>query len=118
MIVRGTYSSLLDGSPQSVSWIAEMLLGVVAPLALLSRRAVRESPKWLAISTLAVIVGVILNRLNCFVIGYHPPFATRTYFPSITEFAVSMGLIAALMLCYRIAVTYLPILEPQPEADP
>jgi hypothetical protein len=28
---------------------------------------------------------------------------------------VSLGLIAALMLSYRIAVTYLPILEPRPK---
>jgi Ni/Fe-hydrogenase subunit HybB-like protein len=50
------------------------------------------------------------------VLAYHPPYAQKAYFPSLTEFMVSIGLIAALMLTYRVAVTYLPILEPRPKA--
>ncbi len=115
VIVRKAYPSLMDGSPQGISWIAEMLIGVVLPLIMLLMPKVRRSPALLGIAVLSVILGVVLNRLNCFVIGYHPPYATKTYFPSITEFAVSGGLVAALMLTYRVAVTYLPILEPQPK---
>jgi Ni/Fe-hydrogenase subunit HybB-like protein len=54
--------------------------------------------------------------LNCFILAYRPPYATRAYIPSLTEFAVSAGLVAALMLSYRVAVTYLPILEPRQKA--
>jgi Ni/Fe-hydrogenase subunit HybB-like protein len=113
--VRKTYLGLLDGSLQSNSFIAEMLIGVLLPLVLFLIPSVRRSPRWLATACLAVILGVVLNRLNVFVVGYHAPFATRSYFPSVTEFAVSIGLISALLLTYRVAVTYLPILEPQPE---
>ena len=116
MIWRGTYSYLSDGSLQSVSWIAEVILGVVLPLVMFFIPAVCRSPKWLGSAALAVILGVVLNRLNVFVIGYHPPFATKSYFPSLTEFMVSMGLVAALLLTYRVAVTYLPILEPRAKA--
>jgi Ni/Fe-hydrogenase subunit HybB-like protein/Fe-S-cluster-containing dehydrogenase component len=110
LIVRQTYVSLL--SPIGFMWTAEMLIGVLAPLVMILVPRVRRSPRLLAAAMLGVIVGVVINRLNVFVIGYHPPYATRTYFPSITEFAVSIGLVAALMLTYRVAVTYLPILEP------
>ncbi len=92
------------------------LIGVVLPLIMLIIPAVRRSKLLLGGACLAVILGVVLNRLNCFVIGYRPPYATKAYVPSLTEFMVSMGLIAALLLVYRIAVTYLPILEPQREA--
>lgn len=112
MAVRGTWTYLLDGSAAGGLWLAEMLGGVVLPLALLLAPRVRRSPRWLAASTLLVILGVVLNRLNVFVLGYSPPFAEKAYFPSLTEFMVSMGLVAALMLAYRVAVTYLPILEP------
>jgi Ni/Fe-hydrogenase subunit HybB-like protein len=112
LYLRGKFG-LIDGSVQSISWLAEMMIGVVFPLAMLLIPRVRRSPGALAIAVFAVIAGVVLNRLNCFVIGYHPPYATKSYFPSITEFAVSAGLVAALMLTYRVAVTYLPILEPQ-----
>jgi Ni/Fe-hydrogenase subunit HybB-like protein len=109
MVARGTWTHL--PSSMGAMWLAEMVIGVVLPLAMLLMRRVRHSPRLLATAMLCVILGVVLNRLNCFVIGYHPPFATKTYFPSITEFAVSIGLVAALMLTYRVAVTYLPILE-------
>ncbi len=113
MIARHTQVYLLDGSIEGISYIAEMVIGVILPILLLMIPAVRRSPRWLGASCLMVILGVVLNRLNVFVIGYHPPFATKSYFPSITEFAVSIGLVAALLLVYRIAVTYLPILEPR-----
>jgi Ni/Fe-hydrogenase subunit HybB-like protein/Fe-S-cluster-containing dehydrogenase component len=114
MFSRGTQAYLMDGSYEGVLWIIEMLL-VIAPLVLLLTPAVRRSKQWLAAASAMVIAGVVLNRLNCFVIAYHPPYARKTYFPSLTEFMVSLGLIAALMLSYRIAVTYLPILEPRPK---
>jgi Ni/Fe-hydrogenase subunit HybB-like protein len=112
MIVRQTYHHLLPLTVQSASFMVEISFGVVLPLILLLIPKVRKSPKWLGISTLLVILGVVLNRLNIFVIAYHPPYATKTYFPSITEMAVSLGLVAALMLTWRVAVTYLPILQP------
>lgn len=117
MVVRKTYPYLTDGSYEGYLWIGEMVLGVVAPLVMLLVPSIRRSPKWLAMATLMVILGVVLNRLNCFILGYHAPYSTKTYIPSITEFAVSMGLVAALLLTYRVAVTYLPILEPQPKAS-
>jgi Ni/Fe-hydrogenase subunit HybB-like protein len=112
MIWRGTYSYLSDGSLESYLWIAEMIL-VVGPLVLFFVPAVRRSPRWLATACLLVILGVVLNRLNVLVIAFHPPYEQKPYFPSLTEFMASMGLIAGLMLVYRIAVTYLPILEPR-----
>src|SRR5690606_3184900 len=93
---RGVWVHLLDGSLVSLSWLVEMAL-VAAPLAMLLQKRVRQSQGWLAAACLMVILGVVLNRLNVFVIGYHPPYAEKTYFPSLIEFTISAGLIAALM---------------------
>jgi Ni/Fe-hydrogenase subunit HybB-like protein/Fe-S-cluster-containing dehydrogenase component len=114
MIWRGTYGYLVDGSYEGVLWTIEVLAGVVLPLVLFLRPGVRRSPRWLAATCLLVISGVILNRLNVFVLAYHPPFTEKRYFPSAIEFMVSIGLVAALLLVYRVMVTYLPILSPQP----
>jgi len=72
---------------------------------------VRRSPRLLLLAATLVVLGVIFNRVNVFLIGYHPPYATRAYFPSVGEFAVTFGLIATLMLCYRVIVTYLPVIS-------
>jgi Ni/Fe-hydrogenase subunit HybB-like protein len=116
MIVRGTYVDLVHDHYHGTLWVIEILLGVVTPLIMLLTPRVRRTPKLLGGACLAVILGVVLNRLNCFVLAYHPPFSTKTYVPSLIEFGVSIGLVAALMLTYRVAVTYLPILEPNREA--
>jgi Ni/Fe-hydrogenase subunit HybB-like protein len=118
MVWRGTYAYLLDGSYEGVLWTIEIALGVIVPLAMCLSPRVRRSPQLLGTMALLVIGGVILNRLDCFVLAYHPPYAQKVYFPSLTEFMVSIGLIAALMLTYRVAVTYLPILDPRPKAVP
>jgi Ni/Fe-hydrogenase subunit HybB-like protein len=117
MVVRGTYSYLAHPSVQSVAWIIEVVGGVVVPTVMLLMPRVRQSPRGLATACLLVIMGVVLNRLNVFIIGYHPPYATQTYFPSLVEMALSLGLVAALMLVYRVAVMYLPILDPAPAAE-
>ncbi|MFI5380411.1 MAG: NrfD/PsrC family molybdoenzyme membrane anchor subunit [Tepidisphaerales bacterium] len=115
MIHRGTYVYLRDGSVQSWCWMGEVGLGVVLPLLMLLSRKVRQSPRLLFAAVMLVVCGVVFNRVNVFLVGYRPPYATRTYFPSFGEFAVTIGLIACLMLVYRLIVTYLPIIS-QPKA--
>lgn len=115
IVSRPVHATLFDGSVVSASWLVEVVLGVVAPLVMFLVPRIRRSPKWLAITCLMVILGVVLNRLNVFVIGYTPPFANGRYYPSLTECMVSMGLVAALLLVYRIGITWLPILDKSPE---
>jgi Ni/Fe-hydrogenase subunit HybB-like protein len=59
----------------------------------------------------------VLNRINVFIVGYKPPLAENTYFPAPGEIMVTFGLIATLMFIYRIAVTFLPILQESKEVS-
>jgi Ni/Fe-hydrogenase subunit HybB-like protein len=115
VVYRGLFPSLLHLEYHALLWNAEVLFGVIVPFFLFLIPSVRNSPKWLAMTSLMVILGVVLNRLNVFVLAYHPPYQEKAYFPSLTEFMASMGLVAALLLVYRLGVTYLPILEPRPK---
>ena len=117
MIWRGTYVYLGDGSLQSACWVIEMAAGVVIPLGMFLSGRVRRSPGLLLVAATLVILGVVFNRVNVFLIGFKPPYATRPYIPSIGEFAVTIGLIAALMLCYRVIVTWFGVIsQPKTEA--
>ena len=67
-----------------------------------------------------MVLGVALNRINVFLVAYHPPFAHQTYFPSVFEMALTAGLIATLVLVYRAAVIVFPVITPvgpAPEAQ-
>ncbi len=111
MVWRGTYVYLGEGSLQSTCWLIEMAAGVVIPLVMFLSGRVRRSPRLLLAAASLVVLGVVFNRVNVFLIGYHPPYATRAYIPSVGEFAVTIGLIATLMLCYRVIVTWLPVIS-------
>jgi len=111
MLIRGSYVYLTEGSLQSYSFIVEMVFGVIVPFFMLLSARVRNTPRLLFIAALLVILGVILNRVNVFLIGYQPPYVTVHYFPSIFEIAVTVGLGATLMLVYRAIVTFFPVIS-------
>jgi Ni/Fe-hydrogenase subunit HybB-like protein len=110
MVVRGTYVYLLDGTAQTNAFIVEMLFGVLVPWLMLLSPKVRQSRRWLFTACALIVGGVLLNRLNVFVVGYRPPVSEAHYFPSIGEILITVGLISGLMLLYRFLITYLPVL--------
>jgi Ni/Fe-hydrogenase subunit HybB-like protein len=115
LVIRGAYVYLFDGSFQSMMFLVEFGLGVLLPFFLFLSERVRRSPAGLFLSAaLYVILGVLLNRVNVFVVAYKPLYATKPYVPSIGEVAVTVAMISALILCYRVIVSILPVL-PAPE---
>ncbi|MCX6552096.1 MAG: Ni/Fe-hydrogenase cytochrome b subunit [Acidobacteria bacterium] len=94
----------------TTSLAVEILLGVVAPFLLLLNKAVRRSMGWLFLSVALIIFGVVLNRINVFLVSYTPPYATRSYFPSVGEIAMTCAIVSSILFCYRFFVTFFPIL--------
>lgn len=111
MVIRESYVQLATPTPPTAMFVAEILLGLVLPMALLMSAKMRSSAKWLFVSALLVVLGVALNRVNVFLVAYQPPYEIAPYFPSAGEFVVTLGLISALILVYRVVVTYLPVIE-------
>ncbi len=117
MLARGTYIYLLDGSYQTNSFIVEMVLGVIAPWCMLLFNKVRKSRRGIFIAATMIVLGVALNRVNVFIVGYTPPVSKTAYFPAPGEILVTLGFIAALMFVYRLVVTYLPVLRDSREVS-
>jgi len=115
MLVRGTWVYLLDGTCQTNSFIVEMLFGVIVPWVMLLFEKVRNLRKGVFTAACLIVGGVVLNRINVFIVGYKPPLSESTYFPAPGEIFVTLGLISALMFIYRIVVTYLPVLQESSE---
>ncbi len=116
MVVRGTYVYLLDFTAQTNAFIIEVLFGVIVPWLMLLSPQLRRSRQALFIACTMIVGGVLVNRINVFVVGYRPPISEANYFPAIGEVLVTVGLIAALMFVYRFIVTYLPVLN-KPEQE-
>ncbi|MBC2712438.1 MAG: Ni/Fe-hydrogenase cytochrome b subunit [Desulfosarcina sp.] len=116
IVVRGTYVYLLDFTAQTNAFLIEMVFGVIVPWLMLLSPKLRRSRQALFIACTMIVGGVLVNRINVFVVGYRPPISEANYFPAIGEILVTVGLIAALMFVYRFIVTYLPVLN-KPEQE-
>jgi len=110
LVVRQQVGLLLEGSVASYMWMVEMGFGVVLPFLMLVQKRVRSSPKLLLTACALIVGGVVVNRINVFLVAYQPPYAEKAYFPSIQEILITVGLISTLALLYRAAVTILPVL--------
>jgi len=111
MAIRGTYVYLAEINIHSIMFMIEIILGVVIPLRMFMSRAVLKSPLWLFVAASLVVFGVFINRLNNFIIAYHPPYSKAPYFPSIGEISVTVGLIALLIILYKAFVMIFPIIS-------
>ncbi|HWT80352.1 MAG TPA: Ni/Fe-hydrogenase cytochrome b subunit, partial [Candidatus Methylomirabilis sp.] len=76
LVVRHSQLNLLEHPAATTSLVIEILLGVVAPFLLFLNKAVRRSMGWLFFTVSLIIFGVVLNRINVFLVGYHPPYST------------------------------------------
>ena len=120
LIVRSGQLRLFEHPAATTSLAVEILLGVVAPFLLFLHPAVRRSMGWLFFAVSLIIFGVVLNRINVFLVGYHPPYATTAYFPSVGEIAMTIAIVSSILFCYRVFVTFFPILPgyvPETEAQ-
>jgi Ni/Fe-hydrogenase subunit HybB-like protein len=111
MVIRETHVYLMEFTTESVMFVLEVVLGVVIPLRLALSRAVLKSPLGLFVTSSFVILGVVLNRVNNFIIAYTPPHATHSYFPSFGEISVTVGCAAIIVLLYRAFVLNFPIIS-------
>ncbi|MBN1301794.1 MAG: Ni/Fe-hydrogenase cytochrome b subunit [Melioribacteraceae bacterium] len=111
MFIRETFVYLTELTTESVMFSIELIFGVVVPLRMFLTKSVLKSPTGLFIASMLVIFGVLLNRINNFLVAYTPPYEKVTYFPSFGEIAVTVGFICLEILLYRLFVTYFPVIS-------
>jgi Ni/Fe-hydrogenase subunit HybB-like protein len=95
-----------------VSWmfLAEMILMII-PFFMFLFTKLNNKPIWLFSGATLVVAGVLLNRVNNFIVAYNPVYKTVDYFPSIGELSVTIGCIALLVLIYRACVMIFPVIS-------
>lgn len=111
MFIRETFVYLTEFNTASVMFTIELLFGVVIPLRMFLSPKVLKSPLFLFIASTLVVLGVLINRINNFIVAYTPPYAEKTYFPSFGEISVTVGFVAMLVLAYRFIVMNFPVIS-------
>jgi Ni/Fe-hydrogenase subunit HybB-like protein len=107
---RGALGLVIENSFESWAFRIEIFLGFLLPGTLLLSPAVRYSRMRLFGCVVAVIVGVVMNRLNVCLVGMLATSPTG-YFPSWIEVLVTGGIIAGGLLVLAVMNQTLPIAE-------
>jgi formate dehydrogenase iron-sulfur subunit len=117
MAVRGQFAGAFSGR-LGLLFTIEIVVGGLVPLVLLGSAALRRRPRELLVAALLVAAGVTFNRVNVVILamtlkGPMPQFGPEPYFPSLVEWAISIGLIAATIFLFGLAARLVPLLPAQ-----
>lgn len=118
MVIRQTFVYLVEFNTASIMFTIEILFGVIIPLRMFLSPKVLKSQGLLFTASALVVLGVLLNRINNFIVAYNPPYATENYFPSFGEISVTVGFVAMLVLAYRFIVINFPVISLPTESAP
>ena len=98
-----------------ILFASELVFGGIVPLALLARAPLRARPPVLFLAALLATLGVILNRTTVVILamnlkGPMPQIAPESYSPTVFEWGVSIGLIAATIFLFGLGARLFPLL--------
>jgi len=114
MAIRGQFSGAFSGRLGAL-FVVEIILGGLLPSVLLAKASLRARPKILFIAALLTTIGIIFNRVNVVLLamnlkGPMPQNAPETYFPTVFEWGISVGLIAATIFLFGLGARLVPLL--------
>ncbi len=96
---RNAWDAVFAGTPEAWLFWSELLLGCVIPGVLIASPTSRTTPVGLVTASASAMGGLVLNRLNVGIFGYFRA-ADSFYLPTLPEWALSVGIIAAAGLVF------------------
>ena len=114
LLSRGGLADLTTLSYHSIAFYAEIVIGFIVPFIMLMFTQVRTSRRGLFIATVMVLAGFAANRMNTAITGLES-WPNHTYFPSVGEVLIMLGIAAVGFSAFSIIAGYLPIFEAEAE---
>lgn len=109
LVYRGVFSMAFNGSFESNMFLIEMIVFVLLPIIMYATPSIRNKLSGVLTASVLVVAGVIFNRLNVVFTGMAKSVG-GSYFPSIWEWLMTIGMWSALVLVYCFVVENFPIL--------
>lgn len=108
---RGAWGLAFTANLDALMFWIEMMLFII-PVVLLSSKANCIHPRMIFISAISFLVAGSIYRLNIYIVGYHPTAGGNwSYFPSVTEMLLTLGIFSLEVMLYLIFVKRLPVLH-------
>jgi Ni/Fe-hydrogenase subunit HybB-like protein len=116
LFIRGVLPAAIDGSWQSILFLAEILLCGIFPIILLSIKKIRETREGLLTCAILGILGIMSQRMSLSMFTMFRAEGTR-YIPSPGETAIAFAIPAAAVLVYLFFTENLSILGEQADVE-
>ncbi len=116
IFVRGAEELLFNSGWASLLFWTEMLFSVIIPLVIFSGKALRRNINLMYFGALSGVFGIVFNRLNVGGITHVNNFS-ELYIPSLSELAISAGVVSAAVLVFFYFIENYKVWEKAPE-DP
>ena len=111
---RGVWDLIFSGTHEANMFMLEMGLFIILPIIMYALPPIRNNMNGVLIASILVVVGVVFNRMNVVFTGMAANVGT-SYFPSIWELIVTLGMWSGLALAYLFVVENFPILAKEEE---
>ncbi len=109
IILRGKLGAAFAFDFNSLMFWLETILFII-PVVVLSSAKKRASGKLLLIAAVSMIFAGSLYRLNAYLITFNPGLG-YSYYPSVPELMVTVGIVAFEIMAYLVLVKKLPVLH-------
>ncbi|HLP17170.1 MAG TPA: hypothetical protein VK470_12980, partial [Bacteroidota bacterium] len=112
LVDRHVLGLLVLPKMETYMFVLEIVVGLIAPLILLSIKRVRTSQSGLFFSSVLVILGFVMNRMNITITGMEG-WAGKTYVPSLSEFSITLAIVTAGFVAFYYIAKYFPVFSPE-----
>ncbi|MGD2057354.1 MAG: polysulfide reductase NrfD [Anaerolineales bacterium] len=102
-------------------WVGEVGLGILLPVILFLAPRFNRNPLLLVVGAFSAAFGIVINRWNVTVSGLVVPLSyspgteyvipPESYFPSLAEWGIAVGVIGYIFLLLTLGVRFLPLFE-------
>jgi Ni/Fe-hydrogenase subunit HybB-like protein len=96
---RGELGAVVDGSFLGGLFVFELAIGAVIPAILLAVPRLRASGRWVGAAAVLTVFGIMGYRFNLSIVAFYRP-DVMSYFPSLVEVGVSLGIVAGAGLLF------------------
>ena len=109
LTLRGAWGYAFEGTLDAFMFWVEMALFVV-PVFILLNKSNQTNTRMIFISALCLLAAGTVYRMNVYLIGYHPG-SDWSYYPSMAELMITIGMFSFEVVLYLIFVKRLPVLH-------
>jgi molybdopterin-containing oxidoreductase family membrane subunit len=120
--VNQAFAVLNEQTPYGFGfWVVEVFIGILIPAIFFLTPRFNRRPAFLVAGALAAVIGVVANRWNVTVSGLTVPLSyspgvdyqsvAGTYWPSLTEWGIAVGIIGYGLLLMTLGLRFLPLFD-------